>query len=119
RFPETMFMTASGHVAVGQTDLLNVTLIPGTGTDSVLTVYDTDTGYVSDVSNARGRLHNLTASEPPIDLADVPITLKRGAYIELAGTAPRAIVHVGKSQGYWSDGRIRQHGSQRKPHGIA
>ncbi|MCI0559331.1 MAG: hypothetical protein MN733_12625, partial [Nitrososphaera sp.] len=33
RFPETMFMTASGHVAVGQTDLLNVTLIPGTGTD--------------------------------------------------------------------------------------
>ena len=119
RFPETIFLTASKHIAVGETELLNVTLIPGTSTDSVLTLYDTDTAYVSDISNVIGRLHNLTASEPPIDLADVPVRAKRGVYAELAGTAPRAIIHIGKSQGYWSDGRIRQHGANRKPHGIA
>ena len=119
RFPETIFLTASKHIAVGETELLNVTLIPGTSTDSVLTLYDTDTAYVSDISNVIGRLNNLTASETPIDLADVPIYAKRGVYAELAGTAPRAIIHIGKSQGYWSDGRIRQHGFNRKAHGIA
>jgi len=119
RFPETMFMTRSGHCAVGATELLNVELIPGTGTDSVLTLYDTDKAYTSDPSNIIGRLHNLTASEPPIDLADVPVWSKRGVYVDLAGTAPRAIVHIGRSQGYRSDGRIRDHGSRRKNHPIA
>ena len=119
RFPETMFLTRSGHVAVGETELLNVELIPGTGTDSILTIYDTDRAYLSDVSNIIGRLNNLTASEPPIDLADVPVNAKRGVYVDLAGTAPRAIVHIGRSQGYRSDGRIRDHGSRTKRHAFA
>ncbi|MGH9910750.1 MAG: hypothetical protein ACRD32_08920, partial [Nitrososphaerales archaeon] len=111
RYPETLWITKSQHVCVGQSDLLNVTLLPGTGTNSVLKIYDTDTATTLDEGNIVAHLFNLTGSEPPIDLADVPVCVRRGAYVELAGTAPRALVHVGCSQGYYSAGRIRQHGS--------
>lgn len=111
RYPETTWLTKTAHVCVGESELLNVTLIPGTGTDSVLKIYDTDNANTSDESNIVAHLSNLTASEPPIDLADVPVCVKRGAYVQLSGTAPRALIHIGRSQGYHSAGRIRQHGS--------
>ena len=118
RFPETQWITKSIHVCVGASDLLNVTLLPGTGTNSVLKIYDTDVASTADEGAVRAHLFNLTASEPPIDLADVPVSVKRGAYVELAGTAPRALVHIGCSQGYYSAGRIRQHGLNRRTHHV-
>lgn len=112
RYPETVLLTKSEHVCVGESELLNVTLLPGTGTDSVLKIFDTDKADTGDESNIVAHLYNLTASEPPIDLADVPVCVRRGAFVQLTGTAPRAVVHVGRSQGYYSAGRIRQHGSR-------
>ncbi len=119
RFPETQLVLKTTHLCLGDSELLNVTLLPGTSTDSVLKIYDTDAAYTTDENALVATLYNLTTSEPPIDLADVPIALKRGAYAVLSGTAPRALVHIGRSQGYQSVGRIRQHGYNRKPHPIA
>jgi hypothetical protein len=119
RYPEVQWITKSIHVAVGQTDLLNVTLLTGTSTDSVLKIYDTDTADTLNEGNIVAHLFNLTTSEPPIDLADLPVTVKRGAYVQLAGTNPRALVHIGKSQGYGSHGRVRQHGYSRGVSKIA
>lgn len=112
RYPETILIYKSQHLALGQTDLLNVTLEQGAGTDNVLKIYDTDIADTTDEHSLVAWLYNLTASEPPIDLADVPVTVKRGVYVELSGTSPRALIHIGSSQGYYSAGRIRQHGSK-------
>lgn len=113
RYPETILIYKSQHIALGQTDLLNVTLEQGAGTDNVLKIYDTDKANTTDEHNLVAWLYNLTASEPPIDLADVPVTVKRGAYVQLTGTSPRALIHIGSSQGYYSAGRVRQHGAKR------
>lgn len=112
RFPETVMLTKSTHVCVGESELLNVTLLPGSGTDSVLRVFDTDKADTGDEGNVVAHLYNLTASEPPIDLADVPVAVRNGAFVQLTGTAPRALIHVGRSQGYYSAGRVRQHGAR-------
>jgi hypothetical protein len=119
RYPETVLITKSTHLGLGTTELLNVTLIPGNGTNNVLTIYDTDTADVTDDTNVVAIIQNHTALEPSIDLADLPCLVKRGAFIQLTGTLPRALVHVGASQGWGSHGRIRQHGYKRSPHNIA
>lgn len=114
RYPHVLWITKSQHIAVGGTELLNVTLIPAAGTDHVLKIFDTDNADTSDEGNIVAHLYNLTANEPPIDLADVPVCVRRGAYVQLSGTAgTRALIHIGYSQGYHSAGRIRQHGSKQ------
>ena len=112
RYPETILIYTTQHIALGETDLLNVTLEQGAGTDNALKIYDTDRADTTDEHNLVAWLYNLTASEPPIDLADVPVCVKRGAYVVLSGTSPRALIHIGRSQGYRSAGRVRQHGSK-------
>src|SRR4029077_2698730 len=97
RYPETIWLTKTTHVALGTSELLNVTLIPGTAADSVLKIFDTDNADISDEGNIVAHLYNLTASEPPIDLADIPVTCKRGIFAQLSGTAPRALLHIGMS----------------------
>lgn len=119
RYPEVMVLTKSTHVAVGETDILNMTLIPGAGTNNTVKLYDTDVAYVSDESNVNAILSNLTASEPPIDLADVPMAFKRGVYAELSGTGTKVLVRIGHSLGYGSVGRIRDYGNKRKNHPTA
>jgi hypothetical protein len=118
RYAETVLVTKSIHVCLGASEILNVTLLPGTGTNSVLKIWDTDIAMLEDENTVVAHLFNLTASEPPIDLADVPLCVKRGAYVQLSGTAPRALVHIGKSQGHYSVGRVRQHGSKVTPFGT-
>ena len=110
RYPETVLLTASTHLGLGETELLNVTLLPAT--TSTLEIFDTDSAVTND-SNLRAELYNLTADEPPIDLADVPICFKRGVYVRLTGADTRALIHIGRSQGYVSHGRVRQLGSKR------
>lgn len=118
RYPEQAWLSKTTHVCLGQSELLNVTLMQGAGTDNSLKIYDTDSATTGD-SNLVAELYNLTANEPPIDLADVPLNVKRGAYVVLAGTAPRALVHIGRSQGYTSHGRVRQLGAKRNAHFLA
>ena len=113
RYPETIMISKSMHICLGESELLNVTLLPGAATDNTLTIYDTDKAETTVDNNVVALLYNLTSSEPPIDLADVPVRVKRGAYVALGGTNPRALVHIGRSQGYNSHGRVRQHGYSR------
>lgn len=119
RFPDVFWVTKTTHICLGDSELLNVTLMQGAGTDNALVIYDTDRAYTGDEGNKVARLYNLTASEPPIDLADVPVCVKRGAYVVLTGTSPQALIHIGRSQGYRSTGRIRQYGSHNNRHNLS
>lgn len=116
RFPESMFIFSSGHIWVGHGVLENITLISG-GTDNILEVFDTDTGYTNDISKRRVYLTTSTSSEI-VDPAGMPITLTRGCYVKLSGTAsaagPFAVVKVGKAVGWGSDGAIRNYGTRRR-----
>lgn len=113
RYPESVLLTKTAHVCLGESQLLNVTLLSGGAGDNTLTVYDTDRADVASDDTVVAILHNLTASEPPIDLPNSPVSVKRGAYVVLGGTNPRALIQIGRSQGYFSHGRVRQHGMNR------
>lgn len=114
RFPEEVLLTKSGHVFVGQGKIENVSLLSGAATDNVVAVYDTDTGNTDDASRVKLELKN-TANSEVVDPAGTPLTVQRGAFVQLSGTNPRAIVKIGFAQGYFSDGRIKQHGASRNP----
>lgn len=116
RFVESTFLTASGHVFVGHGVLENVTLATGF-TDNTLEIYDTDTGYTSDITKRRVYLTTSTTGEV-VDPAGMPIVLTRGCYVKLSGTTgttgPFATVKIGKAVGWGSDGAIRNYGNKRR-----
>lgn len=111
RFPTSIYLTKSSHVYMGEGCLKNVTLMSGAATDNVLSVFDTDVGN----SNAGQLVLELknTANSELVDPADMPKHTQRGCFVQLTGTNPRAMVSIGHAQGYWSDGRIRNHGASR------
>ncbi len=115
RFNENIYLTASSHVWVGRGVLENVQLVSG-GTDNQLEVFDTDTANTVDVSKRKVHLLTSTASEV-VDPAGMPVTLTRGCYVKLSGTAgangPYAIVKIGRAVGWGSDGAIRNYGVKR------
>lgn len=111
RFSANVYLTKSGHVYVGAGCLNNVTLMSGGAADNVLSVYDTDVAN-TDAPRLILELKNTVGSEV-VDPADMPKSTQRGCYVVLAGTNPRAMVTIGHAQGYWSDGRIRNHGLSR------
>ncbi len=117
RYPTNVLVTKSTHLCLGTSDITNVQLVGGSGTDSVLKIYDTDSADVQDDTNVVAIL-NGTAAAGVTDLANVPVTVKRGAFVQLSGTAsstvaPFALISIGTSQGWGSHGRIRQHGFKR------
>lgn len=117
RYPSEVVLHKSGHVFVGAGELTNVSLLSGAGTDNVLTVYDTDTGYELDASNAKLELKN-TANNELVDPAGAPIpSFRRGCYVALAGTNPRAIAQICWAS-YYSEGGVRNHGVRRKAHPV-
>lgn len=113
RFPRNLLITKSQHVFLGTGVLENASLLSGAGTDCVLSVFDTDNAGVLDASNVKLELKNVVNSDI-VDPAGVPVPVQRGCYVQLAGTNPRAMLSIGSAQGYWSDGRIKQHGQNRK-----
>lgn len=114
QYPQSVLLTKSGHVFVGQGEVDNVTLLSGGATDNVLTIFDTDVANTNSVFNAKLELKNVTASDP-VDPAGVPVQLQRGCFVQLTGTNPRAMVNINSAQGYWSAGRIKQHAAGRNP----
>ena len=123
RFPEQRILTNSGHIFVGEGEIIDLTLLSGAATNNIAYIYDTDTGKDgvtggdNDDRNFVARITNLSNSETVwTPFNNGPLSVKRGAYVVLEGTNPRAMIHIGRAQGYWSDGRIRDHGSRRKPH---
>lgn len=115
RFPQSVHMTESGHAFVGQGVIENVTLVSSANTDNTLRVYDTDRATVTGESNRVVSLAN-TANNEIVDPAGMPITVQRGAYIELGGTDPQAQVLIGYAQGYYSDAAIRKIGVDTARH---
>lgn len=114
RYQSDVLLTKTGHVFVGQGKIDNASLLSGAGTDCVLQIYDTDVNNTNHVGRMKLELKN-TANNELVDPAGVPVEVQRGCYVVLSGTNPRAIVKVGSAQGYWSDGRVKQHGQKRIP----
>ena len=97
-------MTASGHAFVGPGKICNATLLSGVGTAERLRVYDTDRGNTDDLSNVVLELNNTAANET-VDPAGVPVWCHRGAYVQLSGDSPRAVLETIPSA--LSDGAVR------------
>jgi len=110
RFPEQLLLTKSGHAFVGPGVIDNVSLLSGAGTDCVLTVFDTDRADVNDPSNIVLELKN-TVNNELIDPAGAPARVQRGAYIQLSGTNPRALLKFGRVAAY-SPGAIMRYGAR-------
>lgn len=112
RFPTSVLITKSAHIFVGSGKVDNATLVSGAMSDNVLAIFDTDVGSTLDASNVVLELKNVAGGDP-VDPAGVPVRVQRGCFVQLSGTNPRAMINLGYAQGYWSDGRIKQHGVKR------
>lgn len=112
RFPQVVHLTDSGHVFVGQGEVEDLTVIDNGSGNSQADIYDTDRGDINDVSKLVASARSTTASERN-NAANMPITVQRGCYVSLTGTSTRALVKIGKAQGYWSDVHIRNLGARR------
>jgi hypothetical protein len=114
QYPQSVLLTKSGHVFVGQGEVDNVTLLSGAATDNVLSIFDTDVANTNSAFNVKLELKNVAGGDP-VDPAGVPVRVQRGCFVQLTGTNPRAMVNINSAQGYWSPGRIKQHAAGRKP----
>lgn len=112
RFPQPMLLTASHHAFVGPGEICDVQLLSGAATDNVLQIFDTDTGYTTDPTNVVLELKN-TANSQTVDISDAGRRVKRGCYVSLTGTNPRAMISFKNS--YQDDGPIRAYASRRSP----
>jgi hypothetical protein len=112
RFPDEILITKSSHVFIGPGVIDNVTLLSGdTTVDNVLRVFDTDAADTADAGNIVCELKN-TAADETVDPAGMPVRISRGAYVELAGTDPRALVKICSTTAR-SPATIRQIGLRR------
>lgn len=113
RFPQSLLLTASDHAFVGPGEIADLSLLSGAGTDNVLQIYDTDTAYTSDASNMIMELKNTTNNEA-VNLAGTALCIKRGCYVSLAGTNPRALISFFAP--YFEAGPLRTFALRRSPH---
>jgi hypothetical protein len=111
RWPEEILLTKSGHAFVGAGKIRNVTLLSGAGTDCVLSVFDTDEADVNDATNIVVELRN-TADNETVDPAGVPVCLSQGAYVQLSGTNPRAMVQVMHVDAFGTPAAVRRIGGR-------
>ena len=81
----------------------------------MVTVFDTDEADTNDAGNIVIELKNTSTSNELIDPAGTPVCVKRGAFIQMSGTEPRALVKSSHLKAYGSDGAIRSYGLRRKP----
>ena len=116
RFPvDTCWVTRDISAFIGPCTLDSV-LLTGTGTDATLTILDTDIYEATGVAFSREPVvyvRNVTANqqEPGQNL---PIRLKKGAYVQLTGTNPQAWLSITQpsdvvlsSARYVDRGRVR------------
>jgi len=108
---EDILMTKSGHVFVGAGDVDNVSLLSGAGTDNVLTIFDTDDADTDDANNVGVELKN-TADNELVDPAGTPIHFQRGAFVQLTGTNPRALVKVKHVDSFGTAAAVRRIGGR-------
>ena len=114
RFPEEILLTKSGHAFVGPGEIENVSLLSGAGTDCVLSIFDTNEADVDDATNVGVELKN-TANNEIVDPAGVPVEdFTRGAYVQLSGTTPRALVKVRNVDAFGGVAQIRRLGRPQR-----
>ena len=113
RYPESLLMTKTGHAFVGAGQILNASLLSGAAQNNVLQIFDTDQNNTLHSGRMKLELKNVVSSDI-VDPAGVPVDVQRGCYVVLTGTNPRAMISIGNAQGYYSQGRIKQHGVQWK-----
>lgn len=114
RYKQSQQMTASGHAFIGPGTVTGISLIAGAATDNTVSIYDTDTGYTTDSSNIVYAGGAAVASTTVDLLFNEKIEVRRGAYVVLGGTNPRANVRYCNPVSL-SDGSIRTYASRRKP----
>lgn len=99
RRPKAVLLTKSGHLFVGEGCIEELSLLAGAGTDCVLTLYDTDNAYTSDATNVVVELKNTSNNQA---VPELPVRVRRGAYVTLSGTTPRALAQIGRAPTYYS-----------------
>jgi len=98
-------MTKSGHALVGPGKLIP-TLLSGAATDNRLRVYDSDVASTN--APLVADLHN-TAGDETVE-SRRPVYVRNGAYVELTGTNPRAMVEIQEANVYGSTAAYRNYG---------
>jgi len=114
RFRQADYLTKSGHAFVGPGEITGISMIAGAATDNTVTIYDTDTGYTTDATNVVYAGGVEVASATRDLLLNEKIRVKRGAYVVLAGTNPRAQVRF-RNPHSLGDGAMRTYAARRKP----
>lgn len=111
RYKQTQLLTKSAHVFVGTGEICHVELLPGAGTDCVLSIYDTNTADTTDADKLTMELKN-TANNQYVP-SDLKRCITRGCYVTLAGTNPRALITFTKTPAYGSPGMLRMYAKRR------
>lgn len=105
--------TKSAQAFVGPGCVENAALYAGAGTDCVLQLWDTDRGDTTEYSRMVLETKN-TANSESVDAAGLPLEFRRGCYVSITGTTPRAQLKIAPK--YWgSAGLIRSFGARRQP----
>ena len=112
RFPTSPLLTKSAHVFVGPGRINSARLLSGAATDNVLSIYDTDVGSTLDASKVVLELKNTANSQLVASQNKRPVHIRRGCYVDLSGTNPRAQIDFGATA-YGSDGAIRTYAMKR------
>ncbi len=116
RFAQELMLTKSSHAMLGPGYITNATLLAGDGssTTQALEIYDTTTGDVNSHTECVLRLFSASSTDQVIDPAGVPVHCRHGAFVKLSGTGdtegPRAMIQIGKTVPYGSEGAIRAYG---------
>lgn len=111
-FPREKLLTKSGAVFVGAGEVSTLELLSGAGTDNALTVYDTSVADTNDASNIVAEVKNTANNElVPKDLTGGNIKVRRGCYVALSGTNPRALIKITRAGGYGSYANVRDYGA--------
>lgn len=114
RFQDSVLMTKSGHVFVGAGEIAHVNLLSGAAADNACSIYDTDRAYTSDVGNIVSEIKNTASAQA---VPEFPLEVKRGCYVSLSGTNPRAIIRTRRVRHY-SEGSMRSLSATRNALGA-
>jgi len=117
RFPASYLVQKNGHIFVGPGYIDGATLSKISSNDETLVLYDTDTATINDVATVA----DLSATAQTA--VSGPLYFHRGCYAVIGGTAPRATVHIMKSNEkpgikgphFYSNWGLRWYGNHRNP----
>ena len=105
RWDTSRLLTKTGHALVGP-GKVSPTLASGGAADNILRVYDTDAADTN--APLLYEVRNTAGDETVESRRDIYV--RKGAYVELSGTNPRAFVEIQEANVYGSTGAYRNYG---------